>query len=94
MCSPQGKPLDSWDIEDVYCFVEAHFSVEVPVKFKGTVPAFVYILATPFSCHFVISMIVFINLSHKMVLSIYPYAGRTNVISIKKFQFTLKAAYL
>ena len=37
MCSPQGKPLDSWDIEDVYYFVETNFSVEVAVKFKGTV---------------------------------------------------------
>lgn len=71
MCSPQGKPLDSWNIEDVYYFVETTFSVEVAVKFKGTVQGclFTFWRAILFSRHFVVSMIVFINLIHKMVLS-------------------------
>ena len=74
MCSPQGKPLDLWDVEDVYYFVEANFSVEVTVKFKRYCSGLsVYILAILFSCHFVVSVIIFINLIHKMVLSIYPY---------------------
>ena len=71
MCSPQGKPLDSWNIEDVYYFVETTFSIEVAVKFKGTVQGclFTFWRAILFSRHFVVSMIVFINLIHKMVLS-------------------------
>lgn len=73
MCSPQGLPLDSWDIEDVYYFVEANFSVEVAVtcKFKGTVQGFMFTFwrAILFSRHFVVSVIVFVNLIHKMVLS-------------------------
>ena len=64
MSSPQGKPLDSWDIEDVYYFIEANFSVEVAVKFKGTVHGFLFTFwrAILFSRHLVVSVIVFINL--------------------------------
>ena len=71
MCSPQEKPLDSWDIEDAYYFVEANFSVEVAVKFKGTVQGFLFTFwrAILFSRHFVVSVIAFTNVSHKMVLS-------------------------
>ena len=76
MCSPQGKPLDSWDIEDVYYFVEANFSVEVAVKFKGTVQGFFVFTFWRSSFRAIllsVSVIVFINLIHNMVLSIYPY---------------------
>lgn len=71
MCSPQGKPPDSWDIEDVYSSVGTNFSVELAVKFKGTVQGFLFTFwrAILFSYHFVVSMIAFINLIHKMVLS-------------------------
>ena len=56
MCSPQGKPLDSWDIKDVYHFVEANFSMEVAVKLKGTVQGFLLTFwqAILFSCYFVV----------------------------------------
>ena len=40
MCSPQKS--QSWDEEDVYCFVETHFSGEVAVKFKGIVQGFLF----------------------------------------------------
>ena len=71
MCSPQGKPQDSWNIEDVYYFVEANFSVEVAVKFKGTVQGFLFTFwrAMLFSRPFVVSVIAFTNVIHKMVLS-------------------------
>ena len=71
MCSPQGKPLDSWDIEDIYYFEEANFSMEVSLKLKGTVQGFLFTFwrVILFLRHFVVSVIIFINLIHKMVLS-------------------------
>lgn len=32
-----AKPLDSWDGEDVYCFIAQTFTEEIALKFKGTV---------------------------------------------------------
>jgi len=29
---PEAKPLDSWDREDVYCFIEQTFSEEIALK--------------------------------------------------------------
>jgi len=42
MCSCQENPLNSWDEEEVYCFVETHFSGEEEVKFKGIVQCFLF----------------------------------------------------
>jgi len=37
IADPEAKPLDSWDREDVYCFIEQKFTEEIALKFKGTV---------------------------------------------------------
>lgn len=37
---PLDTPLDTWNVEEVKCFVSHHFSKEVASKFEGKVPYF------------------------------------------------------